>query len=93
MTDLSNTTGGRFRRLRLWFGSLSFRTGVIVAAVCVLCYVAAFAQMALPTGAGVKFALWAAFYGLAKASQYAAIFILGKEGIARLRRFFAPKKA
>ncbi len=60
----------------------------MVAAFCVACYVAAFAQMALPIGATAKVALWAAFYGLAKASQYTAIFILGKEGVRRLRAFF-----
>lgn len=75
----------RLKSLRTYLASLSFRTGVVVACVCVLCYIISFAQMLLPTPVWVKTALWATFYGLAKATQYTAIFILGKEGLARLR--------
>lgn len=83
----------RLRAFKDWLGGLSFRTGVAVAGFCAACYVAAFAQMALPISAGAKVALWATFYGLAKASQYTAIFILGKEGLGRLRRFFRRSRA
>ncbi len=64
---------------------MSFRTGVIVAIMCVVCYVLSFAQMLLPIPAVAKGVLWATFYGLAKATQYTAIIILGKAGVARIR--------
>ncbi len=73
------------RRVREWLGALSFRTGVVIAAACVCCYALSFLQMLLPIGVGAKGVLWATFYGLAKACQYTAILILGKEGVARLK--------
>ncbi|MCM1067600.1 MAG: hypothetical protein NC418_08530 [Muribaculaceae bacterium] len=78
----------RAARLRDALSRLSFRTGVWVLAVCVLCYVISFAQMLLPVSAAAKTALWVVFFGLAKAAQYSAILILGTTGVARLRRFF-----
>ena len=74
-----------FSRLRQWLATLSFRTGLIVLAVCVLCYIISFAQMALPISVAAKTALWVVFYGLAKASQYTALLILGKAGWQRVR--------
>ena len=38
-----------FIRLRQWLGKLSFRTGIIVAALCVICYIVSFAQMLAKT--------------------------------------------
>lgn len=76
----------RFLKIKAWLAGLSFRTGLIVAGVCVACYAISFLQMLLPTSVAVKGALWATFYGLAKATQYTAILILGKEGWARLKR-------
>lgn len=73
-------SGGR------WLARLSFRTGVVVAIVCALCYVASFAQMLLPMSAAAKGVLWVVLFGMAKTAQYTAILILGKEGIVRLRR-------
>lgn len=64
---------------------LSFRTGIIVAGCCLLCYAISFAQMLLPISAAAKAALWAAFFGMAKALQYTALIILGKAGLSRLR--------
>lgn len=78
--------------MRKWLSSLSFRTGVGVAAVCVACYVISFAQMLLPISVAAKGVLWATFYGLAKASQYTAILILGKAGVQRLRALFGRRK-
>lgn len=78
--------------LKNWFCGLSFRTGVIVAGVCVLCYAVSFLQMLLPISIAAKGALWVLFFGLAKASQYSALLILGKEGVARLRRLFRARK-
>lgn len=70
---------------------LSFRTGIIVACICVACYVISFAQMALPISVGAKTALWATFFGLAKTAQYSALLILGKEGVSRLRGYFKSR--
>ena len=75
-------------RLRNWLASLSFRTGVIVLIVCVLCYIISFAQMLLPISVAAKGVLWTVFFGLAKATQYTALLIIGKEGVKRLRRYF-----
>lgn len=74
-----------FTRLRQWLATLSFRTGLIVLAVCAFCYIISFAQMALPISVAAKTVLWVVFYGLAKASQYTAILILGKAGWQRVR--------
>lgn len=71
--------------------SLSFRTGVVVAAVCVICYVISFAQMMLPVSAVTKGVLWTIFFGLAKTCQYTALVILGKAGLERLRKIFRFK--
>ncbi|MDE7024345.1 MAG: hypothetical protein K2O88_00500 [Paramuribaculum sp.] len=81
-----------FARFRNWLAGLSFRSGLIVAGVCVLCYVISFAQMLLPISVGAKSVLWVIFYGFAKAFQYTAIAILGKSGIQRIRQRFKPNK-
>lgn len=80
-----------FRRLSARLAALSFRTGVIVLSVCLLCYIISFAQMLLPLPVWLKGALWATFYGCAKASQYAALLILGKAGFQRIRSFFSRR--
>lgn len=72
-------------RIRLWLASLSFRTGLIVGAVCLLCYLLSFAQMLLPISVGAKSVLWIVLFGLAKTAQYTALLILGKAGVQRLR--------
>lgn len=79
-----------FKRLRDWLAGLSFRTGIIVLCVCVGCYVVSFAQMLLPLSPWLKGVLWAVFYGLAKAAQYSALLILGKEGLKRIKARFRP---
>ncbi|MDE5940681.1 MAG: HAD family hydrolase, partial [Muribaculaceae bacterium] len=56
-----------------------------VLGVCVVCYGVSFGQMLLPLPTGVKSVLWVLFFGLAKCAQYAALLILGKEGIRRVR--------
>lgn len=55
---------------------------------CSVCYAISFAQMLLPISVVAKGVLWVVFFGLAKTCQYAAILILGKAGIERLRRAF-----
>lgn len=76
------------KRFGKWLAGLSFRTGVIVGLICIACYIISFAQMALPVGAGLKAALWVIFFGFAKAAQYSALLVLGKEGIRRIRTYF-----
>ena len=73
------------QRIKLLLSRLSFRTGVIVLLCCVPCYLLSFAQMALPISATMKGILWVLFFGLAKATQYAGLMILGAEGIKRIK--------
>lgn len=81
----------QIKRLADRLKRLSFKTGLAVAAVCCICYAISFGQMLLPISAAAKGVLWVVFFGLAKASQYASILILGKEGIKRLKSFFRKK--
>ncbi len=78
--------------IKNWLARLSFRTGVIVLALCVPCYIISFAQMLLPISVGAKSALWVVFFGLAKTFQYGGLTILGVEGYHRLRAYFSRKK-
>lgn len=78
----------KFLIIRVWLGKLTFRTGVIMGLLCVLCYLISFAQMLLPFSLTVKGVLWVVFFGLAKTFQYSALLILGKEGISRIRSLF-----
>lgn len=64
---------------------LSFRTGVIILALCVPCYILSFAQMALPISAAAKGVLWFVLFGLAKTTQYTGLAIIGVEGWQMLR--------
>lgn len=75
-----------------WLSRLSFRTGVIILGVCVMCYIISFAQMLLPVSAGLKGVLWVIFFGLAKATQYTAIAILGASGIRKIKGIFGRGK-
>lgn len=93
MQTTSDSPSGFWQRLRKWVASLSFRTGCVVAGVCLLCYAISFLQMLLPLSIGMKGALWVVFFGLAKTAQYTALLILGKEGWLRLRRALTRRKA
>ena len=75
------------RRIKGWLKRLSFRTGVIVLAMCIPFYIISFAQMALPLNVSVKGALWVIFFGLAKTAQYGGLTIIGAEGIKRLKEY------
>lgn len=77
-----------FIKTKKWLRSLSFRTGAIVALVCLLCYAVSFIQMLLPISIAAKGVLWTVFFGLAKTAQYSALLILGKTGIERLKKWF-----
>lgn len=72
--------------IKRWLQSLSFRTGIIVGLMCILCYGISFAQMLLPISIAAKGVLWTVFFGLAKTAQYSALLILGKSGIDRLKK-------
>jgi len=80
-----------FVKIKKWLASLSFKTGAIVAAICMMCYILSFMQMLLPVSGAVKGVLWALFFGLAKTCQYTAILILGKAGVERLRRILKSR--
>ncbi|MDE6050662.1 MAG: hypothetical protein K2G08_03170 [Paramuribaculum sp.] len=81
------------QNIKGWLGRLSFRTGVVVLAMCVPLYVVSFAQMALPLSASTKGVLWVVFFGLAKTAQYGGLTILGAEGIKRLKAWWQRRKA
>lgn len=70
---------------------LSFRTGVIVLAMCVPFYIISFAQMALPISASAKGVLWVIFFGLAKTTQYGGLTILGAEGVKRIKKWWQKR--
>lgn len=73
-------------KIKGWLASLSFRTGIVVLIACGVFYAISFAQMLLPISVAAKTTLWVIFFGLAKASQYSALIILGKAGLQTLRR-------
>ena len=54
------------QRIQFFLRRFSFRTGIIILALCVPCYIISFAQMALPISAAAKGVLWFVFFGLAK---------------------------
>ena len=61
---------------------LPYRTGVVVTALCLPCYIISFAQMALPISTAMKGVLWFVFFGLAKTFQYGGLAILGAKGLS-----------
>ncbi|MBQ2365483.1 MAG: hypothetical protein II288_07960 [Alistipes sp.] len=71
---------------------LSFRTGVIILAICVVLYILSFAQMALPYSATTKGVVWFILFGLAKAAQYTGLVIVGVEGWRRVKAWFRRDK-
>ena len=79
-------------RVKQWLASLSFRTGVIVLACCVPFYVLSFAQMLLPISAQAKTVLWVILFGLAKATQYGGLTILGVDGYRRVKAWFKKRR-
>lgn len=74
--------------VKQFLGRLSFRTGVIVLASCVVFYLLSFAQMLLPISAAAKGVLWFVLFGMAKTTQYAGLAIVGVEGWKRLKAYF-----
>lgn len=80
-------------KLQAFLRRFSFRTGVIVLALCVPCYVISFAQMALPISTAAKGVLWFIFFGLAKTFQYGGLTILGVKGVKRLKDWWQSKRS
>ena len=80
------------KKVKTRLTSLSFRTGVIVLALCIPCYILSFAQMALPISATAKGILWVIFFVLAKTFQYGGLTILGAEGIRKIKHYLQKKK-
>lgn len=78
--------------VKVFLSRLSFRTGVIVLALCVIFYVASFAQALLPISATAKTTLWVVLYGCAKLTQYMGLAIVGIEGWSRIKAWFKRKK-
>ncbi|MBM6993822.1 MAG: hypothetical protein I3J02_11280 [Prevotella sp.] len=80
-----------FIKIKTWLQGLSFRTGVLVLAMCIPFYILSFAQMAVPSeylSVEAKGVLWAALFGMAKACQYGGLTILGVEGYKRVKSWF-----
>ena len=81
-----------FIRFKQWLGRLSFRTGIIVAILCIISYIVSLAQILLPISATMKGVLWTVFFGLAKTFQYTALLILGTAGLARAKAILKWRK-
>lgn len=81
------------QRIKSWLGKLSFRTGVILIVICVMCYIISFAQMLLPISAAAKGVLWVVFFGLAKTFQYSALAVLGTTGIKRVKEWWKNRRS
>ena len=75
--------------IKAWLQRLSFRTGVIVLASCVVFYILSFAQMALPISVTAKGVLWFVLFGMAKTTQYAGLAIVGIEGWKRIKKLIS----
>ena len=79
-------------KIKFWLSRLSFKTGVIVLALCIPFYLLSFAQMGLDLSYTMKSVLWVIFFGLAKTFQYCGILILGAEGWKRVKSWFTNRK-
>ena len=79
-------------RIQKFLKRFSFRTGVIILALCVPCYIFSFAQMALPISTTAKGALWFIFFGLAKTFQYGGLTIIGVEGVKKIKDWWKSKR-
>ena len=81
--------------IKAWLQCLSFRTGVIVLALCIPFYILSFVQMALPAkylSVETKGYLWIVLFGMAKTCQYGGLTILGVEGYKRVKTWLKVNK-
>ena len=79
-------------QVKNFLSRLSFRTGVVLVLLCVICYIVSFAQMLLPISVAAKGVLWVVFFGLAKTFQYSALAVLGVEGVKRVKSWWKNRK-
>ena len=79
-------------QVKNFLSRLSFRTGVVLVILCVICYIVSFAQMLLPISVAAKGVLWIVFFGLAKTFQYSALAVLGVEGVKRVKSWWNYRK-
>lgn len=79
-------------QVKNFLSRLSFRTGVVLVILCVICYIVSFAQMLLPISVAAKGVLWIVFFGLAKTFQYSALAVLGVEGVKRVKSWWKNRK-
>lgn len=79
-------------RIQNFLKKFSFRTGVIILAMCIPFYILAFAQAAFPISNSMKVVLWTVFFGLAKTFQYGGLTIIGKEGILKIKEWWKSKR-
>ena len=79
-------------RIKHALSRLSFRTGVIILAVCVVFYILSFVQALLPLTATTRSTLFIIFFGMAKLTQYTALTILGVKGWRRLKAMLKRDK-
>ena len=79
-------------QVKNFLSRLSFRTGVVLVILCVICYIVSFAQMLLPISATAKGVLWVVFFGLAKTFQYSALAVLGVEGVKHIKQWWKNRK-
>ncbi len=79
-------------KVKQFLSRLSFRTGAIILASCVVFYILSFAQMLLPISAAAKSILWFVLFGMAKTTQYTGLTIVGVEGWRRIKRYFKRDK-
>ena len=79
-------------RIKALLARLSFRTGVIILALCIPFYILSFAQALLPISNTAKGVLWFILFGMAKTTQYTGLTIIGVEGWKRLKEWFKRDK-
>ena len=79
-------------QVKNFLSRLSFRTGVVLVILCVICYIVSFAQMLLPISVAAKGVLWIVFFGLAKTFQYSALVVLGAEGLKRVKNWWKNRE-
>lgn len=86
----------RFRQFidnaKAYLAQFTFRQGVVVLVICVLCYIASAVQALLPFSAATKSVLFIIFFGMAKLTQYVGLAIVGVEGWRRIKAYFRLRK-
>lgn len=86
----------RFRqflnRVKSYLAQFTFRQGVVVLVICVLCYIASAVQALLPFSAATKSVLFIIFFGMAKLTQYVGLAIVGVDGWRRIKVYFKRRK-